>query len=45
MKELFAQHPEIFPDDPWQSILLDDQKYQPCTSNPEVLEIMAQNLI
>jgi len=45
LKELFAQHPEYFPMINGKRILLDDQKYQPCTSNPEVLNIMAKNLI
>lgn len=45
VEELFGQHPEYFPMIDGKRILLDDQKYQPCTSNSEVVEIMAQNLI
>lgn len=42
---LFQEHPEYFPLVNGKRIPLDGQKYQPCTSHPEVIDIMARNLI
>ncbi|MGI6355287.1 MAG: DUF4838 domain-containing protein [Lentisphaeria bacterium] len=45
VESLFQEHPEYFPLVNGKRILLDGQKYQPCTSHPEVIEIMAKSLI
>ncbi len=41
---LFREHPEYFPMINGKRVFLDDHKYQPCTSNPEVRRIMGQNM-
>ena len=43
--KLFQEHPEYFPLVNGKRIPLDGQKYQPCTSHPEVIDIMARSLI
>ncbi len=43
--KLFAEHPEYFPMINGKRIKLDGQKYQPCTTNPMVLERMRRNLV
>ena len=43
-KELFKKHPEYFPLINGKRVPLDKQKYQPCTSNPEVIKRMIANL-
>ncbi len=45
MEEMFQKHPDYFPMINGKRIILDGQKYQPCTSNPELIEIMADSLI
>ncbi len=45
MDKLFAEHPEYFPMINGKRIMLDGQKYQPCTSNPEVLDRMTKSLL
>ena len=42
--ELYKKHPEYFPMINGKRIPLDKQKYQPCTSNPEVIKRMITNL-
>ncbi len=45
METLFKEHPEYFPVINGKRTFLEGEKYQPCTSNPEVIRIMSENLI
>lgn len=45
LKRLYKEHPEYFPLINGKRTFLEGQKYQPCTSNPEVIRIMSGNLI
>ncbi|OQA82645.1 MAG: hypothetical protein BWY31_03128 [Lentisphaerae bacterium ADurb.Bin242] len=45
LKSLYEKHPEAFPLINGKRVFLDGQKYQPCTTNPMVLERMRRNLV
>ncbi len=42
---MFREHPERFPLINGQRRFLEGQKYQPCTSDPDNIKIMAKNLV
>ncbi len=45
LAQMFAEHPERFPLINGKRVpLTGNQRYQPCTSNPEVIEIMRANI-
>ena len=43
--KMYKEHPEYFPLINGKRTFLEGQKYQPCTSNPDVIRIMAENLL
>ncbi|MBO4305064.1 MAG: DUF4838 domain-containing protein, partial [Lentisphaeria bacterium] len=43
--KMYKDHPEYFPLINGKRTFLEGQKYQPCTSNPEVVRIMSENLL
>lgn len=45
LRRMFQEHPEYFPVINGRRVFLEGHKYQPCTSNPEVVRIMSENLI
>ncbi|MFA6929188.1 MAG: DUF4838 domain-containing protein [Lentisphaeria bacterium] len=45
LEELYQTHPDYFPLINGKRVFLDGHKYQPCTSNPEVIRIMSENLL
>ena len=42
---LFKEHPEYFPVINGKRTKLEGQKYQPCTTNPDVIRISAKNIV
>ncbi len=45
LDEMFKTNPEFFPMVNGKRIPLSGHSYQPCTSNPKLLDIMAENLV
>ncbi|OQA85269.1 MAG: hypothetical protein BWY31_02027 [Lentisphaerae bacterium ADurb.Bin242] len=45
LEEMFRENPEFFPMVNGRRIPLEGHKYQPCTSNRQLLDIMAENLL
>ena len=45
LERLFKEHPEYFPMVNGKRVFLEGHKYQPCTSNEDVVRIMSENLI
>ncbi|MBP5182381.1 MAG: DUF4838 domain-containing protein [Lentisphaeria bacterium] len=43
--KMYKDHPEYFPLINGKRRFLEGEEYQPCTSNPEVVRIMAENLV
>ncbi len=45
LNKLWEEHPEYFPIINGKRTMLEGQKYQPCTSNPDVIRICADSVI
>ncbi|NLE68339.1 MAG: DUF4838 domain-containing protein, partial [Lentisphaerae bacterium] len=45
LETLYREHPEYFPVINGRRVILENQKYQPCTTHPEVVRIMSENLV
>ena len=45
LRKMYKEHPDYFPLINGKRTFLEGEKYQPCSSNPEVIKIMANNLL